>query len=375
MTRAEPINKLLGTLYAAPLQPELWTTFLEQLTSMSCVSKAALITHCVESNDHRILASVGDSIKSTVQLYENHYAQFDEWTLRYPKRGVGGKIIQGESLWEEASFRKSVFYNEFLTQVDVFQMAGTAITGPGIFDALSFYRGQHEDPFDSQQLASLQMIVPHLRLALATRRRLLALESRVSTLENAFDHLKSAIVLVDRKGKAVLVNKTARLLCDQRDGLLLTDSGLRALNHVESGRLGEIIAKAIKAGSEMDRTQGGAMLISRINKRSLQVFAAPYVSQDAIASGGAVAMVFIADPESRPSLPSEILSELYGLTQAETRLALSLLNGNTLSQAADLFGVGLETVRSQIKSIFLKTNTQRQGELITLLENIPGRIS
>ena len=81
---------------------------------------------------------------------------------------------------------KSTFYNEFLKRFDTCQMACLATVGSqGIFEALSIYRGPSENEFAKDQLAALQIIVPHLQTALYTRRKLLALESRVSDLVGA----------------------------------------------------------------------------------------------------------------------------------------------------------------------------------------------
>ncbi len=48
-----------------------------------------------------------------------------------------------------------------------------------------------------------------------------------------------------------------------------------------------------------------------------------------------------------------------------------LLDGKSLLEAAELNNVGKETVRSQLKSIFGKTGTRRQSELIGLLARLP----
>jgi DNA-binding CsgD family transcriptional regulator len=42
----------------------------------------------------------------------------------------------------------------------------------------------------------------------------------------------------------------------------------------------------------------------------------------------------------------------------------SLLEGRSLKEAADLSGVAHNTAKSRLKSIFLKTQVQRQSELI-----------
>lgn len=48
----------------------------------------------------------------------------------------------------------------------------------------------------------------------------------------------------------------------------------------------------------------------------------------------------------------------------------SLLEGATPAEIAAAAGTGLSTVRSQIKSLFLKTNTNAQTELLLLMRGM-----
>ena len=364
---------LLTTLYSAPMRAELWEVFLADFSRMCGVSKAALIIHDLQDQQHRIAASFGDTVKESVEDYERYYYQFDEWTQRAPRAGGNARIVRGAEIWPEADLLKSVYYHEFLKRFDTCELAclfaGATHTR---FEALSMYRGPKEAPFDMEQLAHLRMIGPHMQTALAIRRRLLALESRTSDLESALDWLGTALVLVDTDGKPVLANQAARRICSERDGLHLSSTRLSAQNASENGRLQEIIAKAITAGNSKSNEHGGAMLISRSGKRPLQVLSAPFISPDSAQSIGAVAVVFISNPDRKPVPRSEILRELYGLTQAEAQLAIALLKGKSLAETAELLEVRYETARSQIKSVLHKTGTQRQGELILLLSNLPG---
>ena len=62
-----------------------------------------------------------------------------------------------------------------------------------------------------------------------------------------------------------------------------------------------------------------------------------------------------------------MLSDVYGLTPAEAELAELLVQGRTLEQAAKIRHVTLNTTRSQLKQVFAKTETSRQGELLKLM--------
>ena len=61
------------------------------------------------------------------------------------------------------------------------------------------------------------------------------------------------------------------------------------------------------------------------------------------------------------------IGSMFDLTPAEANLAMALVNGGGLKQISAQRQVSLETVRAQLKSIFRKTNTHRQSELIALI--------
>ena len=61
------------------------------------------------------------------------------------------------------------------------------------------------------------------------------------------------------------------------------------------------------------------------------------------------------------------LKNRFGFTPAEARLVLRLVSGDSLRSAAKALGIQYETVRTHLKSIFQKTGTRRQAELVILL--------
>jgi DNA-binding CsgD family transcriptional regulator len=57
----------------------------------------------------------------------------------------------------------------------------------------------------------------------------------------------------------------------------------------------------------------------------------------------------------------------HGLTRSEARIASLLVQGYSLAKVSELMGVSRETVRTHLKSVFAKTGTKRQAELVILL--------
>ena len=65
--------------------------------------------------------------------------------------------------------------------------------------------------------------------------------------------------------------------------------------------------------------------------------------------------------------PIDLLRCHFSLTPAEARLALHLVAGETLRPAAVKLSINYETARTCLKSIFNKTGTCRQAELVIVI--------
>src|SRR5262245_11832165 len=61
---------------------------------------------------------------------------------------------------------------------------------------------------------------------------------------------------------------------------------------------------------------------------------------------------------------TEFLTNRFNLTPAEARVVIRLITGESLRPCAKALGIKYETVRSYLKSVFQKTGTHRQAELV-----------
>jgi DNA-binding CsgD family transcriptional regulator len=81
-------------------------------------------------------------------------------------------------------------------------------------------------------------------------------------------------------------------------------------------------------------------------------------------------LLLLVDLSHRPPPAIEVLQRAFGLTRREARVASALATGMRLQDVAAMHGVGTGTVRSHLKSIFIKTGTNRQPELVALLARL-----
>ena len=77
--------------------------------------------------------------------------------------------------------------------------------------------------------------------------------------------------------------------------------------------------------------------------------------------------VVITDPDRSTPFLKMRLQSVYGLTEAEARLAALLADGERLRPAAAKLGITYGTCRARLADIFEKTQTRSQPELVALL--------
>jgi DNA-binding CsgD family transcriptional regulator len=83
-------------------------------------------------------------------------------------------------------------------------------------------------------------------------------------------------------------------------------------------------------------------------------------------------LLLLADLNTSRGPSVDVLQQGFGLTPCEARVAVALAKGLSLNKIARQHGVGVGTVRGQLKSVFIKTGTRRQAELVAILARLVG---
>jgi DNA-binding CsgD family transcriptional regulator len=187
-------------------------------------------------------------------------------------------------------------------------------------------------------------------------------------LEALNDQNVSAAI-IDRELHCLLLNVTMR----QHVGRTVSVMGSRFALRLPGA--GAFLKGAV--GRTLDDTAAGHRYICLpregkfplvINLRKLR--------QSGLAEEQPLVLLTLSDLEDAIDLPELLLQQAFDLTTAEARLAKLLVVGRSPQEAAALLKISMPTIRSQLGSIFAKTRTSRQGELIATLTRLAcvGRI-
>jgi DNA-binding CsgD family transcriptional regulator len=179
------------------------------------------------------------------------------------------------------------------------------------------------------------------------------------------DRNTAAVVLLDERGHTLLANRSARAMQSKRDGIWLSADGIGLSRKQDNDKLQCMIGRTLAPAASPTIFTGGSMRATRPSgKQAYGIFVAPMSRQIAALSLFRPAVcVVIVDPDVQPALPMKRLQVVFGLTEAEARLASLVSAGKNLRSAATDLQITYGTARTRLAQIFQKTRTRRQGEV------------
>lgn len=359
---ASTINLLYRTLEDA----RLWEPALTSLADTLGADHVLLDLRSV-------FTAIPDEVMAA-RVAPSHLAQFSAHP-EYPmlralvSHAPTSAVIPGEALIDHRMQAKSEFYADVIRPMGGYHslFAIGEHNGPGHPPLLAACRNARRQPFAPRQRQQLAAFLPHLETVIRLKRRLSALATEGWWYEKVLSALPIGVILLDETGRPCYSNPMAESLLEQSGALSLTrQHGLTA----SSTEINRQLRLGIQAA--LGHPEAGADLPLRLHCRheqgDLWLRISPLVDGGVAAETWAPARVaiFCEGPDNRPLDPAQ-LHQAFGFTPREAALAQALLNGQELASAARTLGVGRETVRSQLKSMFVKTETNRQADLTRTL--------
>lgn len=362
----------IEVIYASAFEDGQWQRFVDRL----CHHFPGFVI-AVRSWDER--ASAGRALSLTVSglppshaaSYNDYYVTTNPWALSIPQM-TAGRVLFGSEMVKPADFYRSEFYNDWAKPLGVDSSFGYLTEQDPARHLLfaSLQREAGNRHYDEMERL-IGFMGPHLQRAMRLNRQFDLLADERHLREAAMDRFSTGIVIVDDQGRLLYANQAADEICRQDDGITFRRGQLRVGNRTANSQLAQSVALAGRVGryaSLTAHTQAASMV--RVERPSgLKPYAVMVAPMPGAAKGLPLAwrsavMLFINDPELRLSPAPEMLRSLYGLTPAESRLVIALLEDLTLDQISAQFGISTHTIKVQIRQVFAKTGTSRQSELI-----------
>ncbi|MPS27365.1 helix-turn-helix transcriptional regulator [Pigmentiphaga sp.] len=352
----EIYDALVGLCYESVLDNTRWPALLDALAAASGRQFGAIAIHRPGETAATVtLAARCDP--AAIQAYNAHYGAIDpireliaatndgQWT--HDRRELPAETLQHHP-----------YYQEFQQAQGMDDRASIRLDGQDscVYVALLTAIGVRPDASHDDLLVRL---APHLQRAGTLYDTLAGLRDGLGRRDRLLDSLPTPLWLLDDGRRVAYRNAAAERHAARPDGALCEHDGQIRPRRAPASRLETAILQAAghagprRAARIAPPTAGGPdILVTPLSEdhpdNPLQ---RPLVA------------VSVIDPEQQ----NLKVTDLFQFSRAEARLAAKLQEGLSLSEYAERQGIALSTARTQLRALFTKTGTHRQGELVSLL--------
>ena len=201
------------------------------------------------------------------------------------------------------------------------------------------------------------LLAEHCQRARKITQELHGLQKQSGTWKHLIDHLPMSVFFVNTELEVVAQNKRAVNLLQNEQFLYINQKHqLELKSTLLSKQLHNIMSQTLNFPTQgMQIDTEAKVLLMAVPIRKIEI--------DTSLKGATTALlIFTADEKITPDL--SVIRSLHQLTYAEARLTHGLCITSSLSDAAKLSGVSLNTARSYLKSIYSKTSSHSQLSLV-----------
>ena len=371
MTSPASSDALVGRLYDAVMAPNGFQQFIEALCSAFQLLSAVMLTRHDETQEVKGLWLYGMSHESFAS-YVLDYARDDILAHHLMAVPIASFYASNLDIPHPERFPESRFYQEWVLPHGLAYAAGSIVLREGAWLTQIFVqRAPEHPPFTREEMRRLDQLVPHIQRAMQMRQRFAELQLGQNFLASSLDLLAMPTLLFDEYGRVVHANRNAGKLLEGRSALWLENGHLFTRDEAVTRSINLEVSNAIRASRGISADPCTTVPLARRGRAPLVIMIAP-VQFNSRSPGQGAALLFAFDPEIAPAVGVDVVRALFGLSEAEARLAVALGSGKSLEDAAQDRGTSIHTIRTQLKSIFNKTGTKRQADLVVLLLSSPA---
>lgn len=378
MSVDDDLSDLIGLVYEAVLEPDLWSLVLRETATHLRADSGLLGIGSARRPSEGIAVPLSFEIDPVQQArWVEAYLARDEWWLAFSERFDEG-VLTGADCVEPRQLHRTPIYNEVLVRAGIEDGIFAGIDrAPGADSIATFYRGRTRKTFGHAEVDVLSFLLPHLRRAVRISDRFALVRSERDASRAAEDSVAVGVIYLDGRRRMVGANANARRFLAEEDMLVIREGRLHALDPTTNADLGSAISASLE---RLSRRPGRLV---RVRKPPEQTSAIVYVSPIAREvdrpllgrrDDRAEVVVLVASEEAFHRWPIPEAANALGLSPAESELALALALGHDLEAYAEGRKITLGTARWRMKRIFEKTGTRRQSDVVRLVMATLGRI-
>lgn len=354
-------DELVRLCYECVLDESRWDTLLERLIPLSGRQQGGVMIQA-QGQNYVNFSAYHRYDEVLLAPYAGYYNRLDPGAQTLPQR-VPGRWYHDWLHFGREAMQRSPYYQEFHKQYGLGNLSCVKLyetRSANAYLSLITAAGQKPPGDSCQQL--LDQLSPHLRLAGTFASRLSSLTEQLHHQSLLLWQSRHCLWLVDGQGRLVFASQRGEALLQTPNAPLCLQQG-----RIRTGREGVFLSKAIQRAAGIGGPPS-ASLVKLGGQQNRPLLVVP-IPPGLIPSGTSPLVLLTL---SNQPIDQERVRDLFRFTSAETRLALLLMEGLTPEACATRLKVSITTIRSQLRALLRKTETERQAELVALLGRVAG---
>ncbi|MBM3091030.1 helix-turn-helix transcriptional regulator [Ensifer sp. T173] len=357
-------EELIYLIYGAAFGECSWEDFLSRLAGTVPNGKSALHYHDLAAPASHV-PYVSGFTADDLDQFNNHFAAVNPWIPRTVLVPVGRGLC-GEHIVSREDLVKSEFYNDWLKrQTGCETSVGVTI----IRDAtrtfiLSTCTTSTDAEFNHHAADQYTSLAPHLKRAFEFVRKRDVMTVERQQGQSLLDSIGVGLMYVGENLRVRSMNEHAQRISATGAPIRIATGGRLTLSCPQTSAALEALTLRgctdTRPHVSIVKGAGGTAYRITLLKLNSDAFTE-------LLSGPTVAVVIEPTTSLLPEVRSRHLEDIYGLTPAEIRIASGLAAGLSLREIALANSVSYETIRTQLKSIYSKTQVNSQAALVSLL--------
>lgn len=367
----ELLSQHIGEIYDAALDPTAWTRVIEAtgrltrtcagtLASLDVLRPATWAANITFGYDPTLLEAFNDK-----------YARLspaNKFILQQPlgEPGAVSRVMRYED------FTESIMYKEWAQPQGLVDSIGLNIEKSATaLVHLGLARHESVGITDEACIETLKLLYPHYRRSVVIGRVVDLAKVEATAIADTLDGLAAGVFLVDREMRLVHTNRAGEGMLRQGAAVHKAWDSLSSSDGTAARALRGTCA-AISRDSALGE-QGVSVAIRGRDREPYVAHVLPLTSGARERGGrfyGAVAAVFVRSARLERPSALDAMAQLYGLTPAEIKMLVGIVELGGVPAVAQANGVSQNTVKSHLKQVFDKTGASRQADLVKLMAGI-----
>jgi DNA-binding CsgD family transcriptional regulator len=368
MHESERLSALIGRIYDATLDPNLWVDVLDEAARFVGGPASSLYYREADGRHPDIAYQFGLDPRY-VQLYIDTYSKLDPTLTGYFYAKLEEPTATSDVMpYDE--FVQTRFYKEWgrpqkLVDSANVMLERSAKTAAGFV----VFRHERDGLVDYNTRQRMRLIVPHIRRAALIGKVIDLKKAEAASMTDTLDGISAGMFLVDATGRIVHANAAGHVMLNAAD-VLHAKAGRLAVNERQAD---QILADTFATAGNGDAAigvKGVAVLLAARDGARYVAHVLPLTSgarRRAGTSYAAAAALFVHKAALDAPSPPEAIAKAYKLTPMELRVLVAVVEVGGVPEVAEALGIAETTVRTHLHQAYQKTGTNRQADLVKLV--------